>query len=557
MPGSIVFESDEAPARISYSVPLPGSHRGKRLVRLDLGLEPGDWQDWTISKEASVQPGEALGIRPAGTGFEIDATTASRGLRTKLKAAGYRTTDIDVALGRLPQIVDRGGVDVEDIPPLTGDGTWGGPARPDRPVDRIFSFLDEFVTNAAKGVVTAPLPDTGGTGGTTNSETEVEPDPQLFLVERYALSSSLGDYGLGRTVRTFTLLPGETTTIRLKTWQTTTESRKQASSIVDSHEEEAKDRFQTDVQRETTDKATHSAESKWAFEAEAEATWGWGKTSAKASAQGSQQAGREQFAKNVSTAVAEHSNKASARRELTVTSESETTSESGLETTIERTITNVNRRRVLNFVFRELNQTYITRLHLTGVDVAFTNGTAESYRQVPLSGLRDLLAETLRDDADLRAQVAATILGASTRVIDYADEVRETLDRVTYDHNDGSSKVVNRIPVDGKGLPLPPEENVYYRFKRGPIGNDLVDGVLLSEQDVVMRTDSVLVEALLGEADALDSFAMEVQTATAAQQTLANRREELLQRTLSEVPDPVQRAELAAQLFGTPKAEQN
>jgi len=41
--------------------------------------------------------------------------------------------------------------------------------------------------------------------------------PRIMLVESYELSTHLGNYGAGRTLSTFTLLPGEKTTISIKT----------------------------------------------------------------------------------------------------------------------------------------------------------------------------------------------------------------------------------------------------------------------------------------------------------------------------------------------------
>lgn len=37
--------------------------------------------------------------------------------------------------------------------------------------------------------------------------------PTFLIVEEYRLSNFLGQYGAGRTVKTFSLLPGESTTI--------------------------------------------------------------------------------------------------------------------------------------------------------------------------------------------------------------------------------------------------------------------------------------------------------------------------------------------------------
>ena len=58
-----------------------------------------------------------------------------------------------------------------------------------------------------------------------------KPRNMIILVETYALTSFLGNYGAGRVVSTFNLLPNEKTKISLKTWKTTETTAKQASSF--------------------------------------------------------------------------------------------------------------------------------------------------------------------------------------------------------------------------------------------------------------------------------------------------------------------------------------
>ncbi len=60
------------------------------------------------------------------------------------------------------------------------------------------------------------------------------PKPSITLVESYRLTSFLGDYGAGRTIKTFSLLPGEKTKISIKTYKKTEQEFKQSSSILDS-----------------------------------------------------------------------------------------------------------------------------------------------------------------------------------------------------------------------------------------------------------------------------------------------------------------------------------
>ena len=546
MAGSIQFDATtQGVARINYSVPLPGSHRGKRLVRLNLGLAKDDWQDTVFSE--GTTPAAAAGIEQDTAGnITIDPDAAAAFLSKKLTRLGYPASLISTALEALPELTE--GTDPSP-PGLAPDTPLPTPPLP-TPPGVLDGLASRFVAAANEGRVLSPVPGPGGTDVTDTVPVDAQPEPQLFLVEKFAISSFLRDYGMGKVVKTFTLLPGESTTIRIKTWRSTKQSRKDSSSIIDSQEQEAKERFETTVQSETTDKTTTSQEEKWSVEASASATWGWGKASVKVAASGEYQSGREQFAKQVSSAVGEDARRASSKRELSVTSESEVSLEEGSEEVIERTISNVNVRRVLSFVFRELNQEYVTHLHLTDILVAYSNGMDGVWRQVPISGLRGLLAEVLKDQNSKREAIAREILKFASIAFDANDEPVQTLELITYEKTDDSF-TVSPVPKNLAGMPEPPTEGKFYRFKRGFLGQTLVDGVLLSSQKIVMRTDSVIVEALLGESDALDAFAMEIQAAAATEKSLQNQREILLQDTLAAVQDPEVRAELAAKLFNS------
>ncbi len=76
--------------------------------------------------------------------------------------------------------------------------------------------------------------------------------PKLFFIETYKLTSFPGDYGPGRIIKTFSLLPGEETEISIKTWKKSTTSTKEASSILDSYTEEKADEFEKNIQQEST-----------------------------------------------------------------------------------------------------------------------------------------------------------------------------------------------------------------------------------------------------------------------------------------------------------------
>lgn len=568
MPVAIAFAEQGEAARINYRIPLPGAQTGRRIVATDFDL--GD----DVFNEAARKAGEDLleqaGVTRAPSGnVTLDERRARDFFVERMRQSGVAVDPSVIptvgeaeelhggaspiaAVAReammRPELLMRSRPEVSASSPAAPD-----PAAEIQPPIRSELFLTyvDYLRKLRDGIVAVPGATWSGQPTTSTPPEGTEAAPQLFLIEYYGISSFLGDYGMGRTVKTFTLLPGESTTISLKTWQSSKQSIQESSSIIDSHEQSARDRFANTVQNETTDKATRSSTEKWHVEAEASASWGWGSAEVSGGASGEYQSGREQFAKQASEAVKEHSAESSSKRQLSVSSASERTEESGTESMVERTISNANMRRVLNFVFRELNQSYATKIHLKEVRIGFTNGRLNSWREVSLPEMRRLLAEVVKEDFVER--VAQRLLKAAGIVFDYEDSAINVLERVRIVDN-GTGIEAEPAKTDENGEFPAPTEDTYYRFRRGPLGQErednAVDGVLMSQLDLVMRTDSVIVEALLGQADALDDFAMEVQKAAAGERTLANEREQLLQQALLDVEDPERRAELAAQLFG-------
>ncbi|WP_226703787.1 hypothetical protein [Microbulbifer elongatus] len=522
-PKAIQFSEAGQPAKINYQVPLPGAHTGRRIMELDLGLNANDFT--SQAKSAGTSYKDYLGIDPkVKDGLIPNDTNVKNFLSESIHRISTRVT-------RLPVDVKppRAGID-NSVTNKSGGKQMHTIAALNNIVDP-----EVFKENIRSGVVMVPTVGWAGNLLYTPHPVESSEKPKIFLVERYGVSSFLGDYGMGKTVKTFTLLPGETTRISMRTWQSTKESREESSSIIDSHEQSARERFADKIQNETTDKQTKSKTEEWHVEAEVSASWGFGSASVSGGGSGEYSSGREQFAKQAAESVKEHAAESSSKREMSVTSSSEREEESGSETIIERTISNANMRRVLNFVFRELNQEYITKLHLKDVRVAFTNGRRDSWREVPISGLRGFLEEFVV--ASKIPETARAILKIAGYIADREDVMVPTLERVNLvDH--GTRIEIEPATLDANGEFPVPTATSYYRFKTGPLrqeeSSNPVDGVLLNDSRITMRTDSVIVEALLGQADALDEYAMTIQRAAANKETLANERERIVQQAIAD-----------------------
>ena len=573
---AIDFAKSGEAAKINYSIPMPGAHTGRRVMEIDL--------DFTDPPQDTFEPDAiAFGTSPSdmmsarfGETIDVDEHDAKRFFLKDLASVGVAASSEPPSGGPVPPAASDSGMRLDldldggflplDADMVAADTQFATPADIALDVGATATIVETprlvspqtmesafsaYLSDLKHGEVSVPMRDWAGELVMVTRPLFAQSDPKFFIVEYYGVSSFLGDYGMGRTVKTFTLLPGESTTISLKTWNSTKESQKEASSIIDSHQQSARKRFADKVQKETTDKATKKKTEKWHVEAEVGFSWGFGSAKGSGGGGGEYHSGREQFSKRVGSSVSEHAAEASAKRELSVNSSSERTNESGEEAVIEREIGNVNKRRVLNFVFRELNQTYNTKLHLKDIRIGFTNGKVDTWREVSISQLRPLLQETLRPQ--IVDKVARQILRATGRVFDHSDLAVSVLEQVAL-RNDGGGAEITPAATDSNGDYTAPTDNLYYRIRQGPLEQDghsnPVDGVLLNTQQITMRTDSVVVEALLGQADALDNYAMQIQEAAATKESLTNKRDELILQTLSQISDPVERAKLAVRLLG-------
>ncbi|WP_237213731.1 hypothetical protein [Falsiroseomonas oryziterrae] len=528
-------------AVISGNVPLPGAVTGRRIVRLDLGLATTAFT--TLARSAGQPWGADVGVSSERGRLTIDnerlsamvaaATPASASL-SKAKFASAAALGVSARVR--PQIAATAG---SAVAPNVAAASMAGAVADQI---RATGLLQVMRRNWAGLDVAVPI------------DPAEASRPELMIIEVFGVSSFMGNYGVGRTVRTFTLLPGEETKISLKTWRSSETTVKEASSIVDSQTESASERFGEKVQDETSTKSTQSKKEHWYVEAEASASWGFGSASVKGGGGGEYQSGREEFAKRASEATSEHAREASSKRDTSVTSSSEQSVKTGEESLTERVIRNVNMRRTLNFVFRELNQEYRTYLHLKDIRIAFTNGRQGSYDEAPLSGLRQFL-----DKYVAPAQVEATaraILRVVATVFDDQDNPVRTIERVTMTPDGTGWTKAAAAPVSGN-FPVPPSDGSwFYRFRRGPLEQNgamhPVAGVVMKASTIVMRTDSVVIEALLGQSDALDAYAMVAQEAASKAKVLANDREALGQKILADITDPEKRAAAFAAMFNAP-----
>lgn len=455
---------------VRYDIPEPTSYEGKNFIELD-------FDDAVFVDAASSFP------ERAGSSLrEVPADTVRSEVLTFLRTGASRRAELPsrpITLARRrPDVVDE---TTEVVLP---------PRRPVVDGDVVDGIADLL----AQGYQVVEGVDIYGDPTITTVPVPTAPDPHLYLVETLRLTTYLGDYGAGRIVKTFTLLPGEVSKISVKTFRQRESTRKEASSVLDSLTKESATDLETSLMTEQSDQRSFQKTKEYYADAEASASWGWGSAKVKAGVKGSTNAAREESVKNVSNATEKHASRASAKREVEVNTSYEVTDKEGEEMAIERQVENINLSRTLNFVFRQMNQEFVSFLHLTDVRIGFFNGDRSSRREVPISGLESLLE-----------QVVLPAHRATVR-----DVILEQLSAIR-DHTGVPVDVVEEVEVT--------PGDVYRHFDPGLVATFTdaagrrfeVPGVLLKVDRRVMRTEGVIVDALLGNGPALDGYAERLQ----------------------------------------------
>ncbi|CAH1207217.1 hypothetical protein PAECIP111893_02719 [Paenibacillus plantiphilus] len=342
---------------------------------------------------------------------------------------------------------------------------------------------------------------------------------RLILVESYRMSSYLANYGAGRTIKTFSLLPGEKSKISIRSYNQNEVTAKSAATILDSVTDDISAEFEKSIASEQADQKNYSESNEYKIEGEAGVSWGWGSASISASTSGGTNAAREQFAKNVVNNTQKHVAKASARRDVQINTTYEEKRTSTEETTIVREIENINVSRTLNFVFRQMNQEFVTLLHLVDVRIGYftidmVNGVeTKQYREITLPQLDALLSEVIVPDK--RIEVRNAILSQLMNIFDYQDRHHAFIEEEPFKRKDGTV-----IPLSNYLRIKKDYTSTYSDEASGTTIN--VPGIILAANRHVLRTDGIVVEALLGQGEALDNYSRNLQLESVREKELRN-----------------------------------
>ncbi len=360
--------------------------------------------------------------------------------------------------------------------------------------------------------------------------------PMLFVIEEYKTASYLGDYGAGRTLSTFSLLPGEKTTISVKSFHERSETQKRSENILDSFSKNSADSFEKTLSEEanlaeaSSASATHSnqrdvtnnistsvsASATIGMMAKVSANFSYNRSGFNSSKDATNIASsRDSHVKNIAEAMEKHSNETNANREIEINTSSDVTETSSTENSTVRELENPNLNRVLNFVFRQLQQEYVSVTYLNNIKIAFTNGHPESTVIVPINELDKLLNSVIKPQ--YISLVREKILHDYHTIENYKNKQVNFLNRVKYTpYNSGSIPILSSSDKSSDAPDIAIEPSYYYKkisdiedIYTSAGGNGLkisVPGVILNVNRNTLRTSSVIVDALLGQGDALDCF---------------------------------------------------
>lgn len=343
---------------------------------------------------------------------------------------------------------------------------------------------------------------------------EPNPRPRLYIIEEYRVASFLGNYGAGKTVKTFSLLPGERTKISVKTYRDSTTTQTQTENILDSFTESSADEFEERLQQEQGTESQQASEHSFAL------TTGMSMSipiqaislglNVSTEGQSTFSSTRSSFSNTINDTLSKHLESTSAHREIEVNTSVTETVSSGTEQTTVRELENINHSRVLNFVFRQLQQEYITLTYLKDVKLVYTNGYPESVRIADLPHMRTLLERVLKPEYLDKA--TAEILKNYCAVYNYRDTRMSIIEQVSEKFGD--------CPF------AEADETIRYLRRKRDLTDEYhgitVPGVILNADHHIVRTDSVIVDALLGQGEALDCYNARMQDEAVEETQLEN-----------------------------------
>ena len=412
------------------------------------------------------------------------------------------------------------------------------------------SFATDYAANKiAEGYRPRLFRRPSGKQGLTFQPRPKKASPAIYLVMKMKMASYLGDYGAGQTLSTFSLLPGEKSTIEIRDYRHDETTSATSQSVLDSYSESAMEELQSTVEASTsmgvetseTDTDSMSAHAGYGLGIDLGILKLGEDIGGEASSVNTTNEAISQQVSTLTSAVDHHVQTADTQRQVQINTDVTTSTVTENETTTTRTLENINRSRVLNFVFRQLLQAYDTVTWLDDVGLRYSNGFDSGEKSGSLSSLRAFLASVLVDEQAVET-VQNDIFRQLCNVTDYTGTRVGFIEAVSEAHG-------NCIDPSQAAKP------VRYIRKRRELKQTwegkTVNGIILDVTRRVLRTPSVIVDAMLGQGPSLDCYNQQLQDAAVVSAQVANQKTQQAMAVINAIADPLDKARFYNNVFGT------
>lgn len=338
-------------------------------------------------------------------------------------------------------------------------------------------------------------------------ENEDELTKGFSIVEFYNISIFGGNYGTGRVINTMTLLPGEETSLSFTSYKDLTSTITQSSTVFEEVTEETAVELEDEIEREQSNESQF--ESSMAFHTEASGSYsGYGATvSGSVGYETNSSTARQEMARSLTRALQKHATKASSKRTVEVNSTETSEVRTGSSSSITRNIQNINTSKPLTFTFRQMNQEYISVLHLVDMKVAYIGGGEGSYAESSFPTLSKFIGQYVKSqhvEAVLKKiqEKAGKVLAINEENEEIPQEVLLQTSTIPASENDNLiSKPSPIYSFNKKKQSTVP--NVDTEIK--------VPGYIIATDKNVLRTEGVVTETRLGGGIALDNYGFKLQ----------------------------------------------
>jgi hypothetical protein len=389
------------------------------------------------------------------------------------------------------------------------------------------------------------------------------PDPKISLILHFKTCSYLGDYGAGKTLKTFSLLPGEKTTISIRHYMNTEQTRKESKSILESSESSVLEDLQNTVEKyeQVNSSLSDSLTTHNDVQGNASGTIGIDLTALvgfplgiggsggggiSSGVSNTLNAGISGQVSKLTNSISHHVSKTDSKKEIQVNSESSTKTVVENEEITIRFLENINKSRVLNFVFRQLQQEYFSITYLDDITFCFGNGYPANEKRATLSQLDGFLAEVLdaADGGTYINEVKGMIVRYLCSILDYQGTLQQFIECVDEEITSGltCSCLAALDPITFCYLRKKSDLSQTYQGKT-------VKGIIVDVTHRIINTPSLISEALLGQGEALDCYNMNLQSAGVTNAHLNNDKLAQAIAIIEGITDPNDKATLYKKVF--------